>query len=86
MSFAGGHQHTFTNPAGLAFLLACFKEAPGAEALGSATGNFTWFRGYLWRLVACRACDAHLGWRYEGSTEPRVFFGLIRDGLTTRQR
>ncbi|OAN43967.1 hypothetical protein A6A04_08780 [Paramagnetospirillum marisnigri] len=83
MSLNGGHEHVFFNPAGLVFRVLCFRDAPGATAVGAASGVFTWFRGYLWRLCACRGCEAHLGWRYEGSAEPRIFFGLIKDALTT---
>lgn len=85
MSLNGGHEHVFFNPAGLVFRVLCFRDAPGAGAQGIASGAFSWFRGYLWRLAMCRACDAHLGWRYEGSAEPRVFFGLIKQALTTAQ-
>jgi hypothetical protein len=86
MSLNGGHEHVFFNPAGLVFRILCFREAPGAASQGPASGVFSWFRGYLWRLAVCRACDAHLGWRYEGGAEPRIFFGLIKDALTTTKR
>jgi len=86
MSLNGGHEHVFFNPAGLVFRVLCFREVPGAGTRGEASGLFTWFRGYLWRLASCLTCDAHLGWRYEGSAEPRVFFGLIRDCLTTKPK
>lgn len=84
MSLNGGFEHVFFNPAGIVFRILCFKEAPGAVAVGSASGQFTWFRGYLWRISACRSCDQHLGWRYEGTDKPRIFFGLIKDALTTQ--
>lgn len=84
MSINGGFEHVFFNPAGMVFRILCFKEAPGAVAVGAASGQFTWFRGYLWRICACRSCDQHLGWRYEGTGEPRIFFGLIKDALTTQ--
>ncbi|WP_239988599.1 cereblon family protein [Paramagnetospirillum kuznetsovii] len=79
----GDHEHVVFNPAGLLFRILCFRDATGAAADGAASGVFTWFSGYLWRLAACRACGAHLGWRYEGAAEPRIFFGLIKDMLTT---
>ena len=84
LSLNGGFEHVFFNPAGLVFRVLCFKEAPGAEARGAASGQFTWFRGYLWRLAMCQSCDLHLGWRYEGAEAPRIFFGLIKDALTTQ--
>ncbi len=85
MSLNGGHEHVVFNPAGLVFRVLCFRDAPGAGPQGVASGVFTWFQGYRWRLAMCRACDAHLGWRYEGSAEPRVFFGLIKEALTTEK-
>lgn len=84
MSMNGGFEHVFFNPAGIVFRVLCFKEAPGATAVGAASGQFTWFKGYLWRIAACTGCDLHLGWRFEGAEAPRVFFGLIKDSLTTR--
>ena len=86
MSHNGSHEHVVFNPAGLMFRVLCFRDAPGAGTQGPASGLFSWFPGYVWRLALCRACDAHLGWRYEGSAEPRIFFGLIRDALTTAKR
>lgn len=83
MAMNGGHEHVVFNPAGMVFRVVCFRDAPGATHQGAASGLFTWFRGYLWRLALCRACDAHLGWRYEGSDQPRIFFGLIKPALTT---
>lgn len=47
MAINGGFEHVFFNPAGIVFRVLCFKEAPGAIALGAASGQFTWFRGYL---------------------------------------
>jgi hypothetical protein len=83
MAMNGDHEHVFFNPAGLVFRVLCFRDAPGAAHQGAASGVFSWFRGYLWRIAVCRVCEAHLGWRYEGGAEPRIFFGLIKSALTT---
>lgn len=77
LSMNGAHEHVVFNPAGIVFRVACFKEAPGAIAIGAASGEFTWFKGWDWRMAACAGCNAHLGWRYEGDPAPQVFFGLI---------
>ncbi len=74
----GAHQHTFVNPAGVVFEVACFAEAEGALALGAPTRHFTWFAAYAWRYAHCGGCGAHLGWRFEG---PEPFWGLIRPRL-----
>lgn len=80
----GEHEHALVNPAGMAFQVACFRDAPGAVAVGNATSQFTWFSGYDWRIALCTGCDAHVGWMYEGSGSPAVFFGLIRTMLVER--
>jgi len=75
----GAHRHRFVNPAGMAFAIACYSDAPGTLTVGTATAEATWFAGYLWRFAVCRGCDAHLGWHYQGGSTP--FFGLIHDRL-----
>ncbi len=80
----GGHEHVVFNPAGAVFRVQCFQEAPGAVAVGSASGAFTWFRGYDWRMALCTGCNGHLGWMYEGAGAPAVFFGLVVQALTRR--
>ena len=82
MAVNAAHEHTVFNPAGILFKVLCFKEAPGVGASGEASGDFTWFKGYLWRIAFCRGCGAHLGWRFEGDGEPAVFFGLIKPKLS----
>jgi hypothetical protein len=74
----GDHEHVVFNPAGVVFRVLCFQEALSAEAVGEASDQFTWFRGFAWRIAVCRSCGGHLGWRYEGDG---VFFGLIADSL-----
>lgn len=81
---AGKHEHVLANPAGMMFRVVCFKDAPGAVAVGNATSQFTWFPGYDWRLALCTGCDTHVGWMYEGTGSPAVFFGLIRPMLVER--
>ena len=85
IALEGGHEHTFFNPAGLIFEVLCFKEAPGAFAIGRATGEFTWFPGYKWQIALCSGCRIHLGWRFVGSDRPPFFFGLIGPRLTTQK-
>lgn len=84
LAMNGTVDHVFFNPAGMVFRVACFTDAPGAVAVGSASPEFTWFRGYDWRIALCRGCSAHMGWMYEGSGAPAVFFGLIKPMLVER--
>jgi len=79
ISVNGSHRHTFVNPHGLMFEIGCFQAAPGCAHLGRATGEFTWFPGYQWRVAVCAGCLFHLGWRFVSSGTS--FHGLILDHL-----
>ena len=80
----GSHEHTFVNPAGIIWRIACFSRAGGCREAGSSTDEFTWFPGYRWKHALCAACGEHLGWSY-GSVGhaggPDAFWGLIPDKL-----
>ena len=82
ISMNGDHEHTVFNPAGRVFCVLCFSDAPGTAAIGEPSGEFTWFKGFDWRIALCLGCDTHIGWRFEGE---RVFFGLIKTKLTTQK-
>jgi hypothetical protein len=71
---SGAHRHIFVNPEGHVFEIGCFALADGVRPIGPAREFFSWFPGYPWRVVICRACNVHLGWSYG---EPSAFFGLI---------
>jgi hypothetical protein len=77
---AGAHAHERMNPAGIAFVIGCFREAPGCVVVGPASTDFTWFPPYAWRVALCSACLGHLGWAFVGA-DPS-FFGLILERLT----
>jgi hypothetical protein len=81
ISVQGGHEHRFTNPQGITYQIGCFREAAGCAAIGEATLEYTWFRGYAWRIALCAHCRAHLGWRFQ--TEGEYFHGLITGRLTS---
>jgi hypothetical protein len=76
------HEHTLFNPHGKVFRVVCFKEASGVADHGDFSDEFTWFKGYSWILGLCQGCGTHLGWRYQGASTPKVFFGLIKSKLT----
>jgi hypothetical protein len=77
----GGHEHRFTNPQGIRYHVGCFREAAGCAAAGEATAEYTWFKGYAWRIAYCTHCHAHLGWRFQSDAD--YFHGLIVDRLTS---
>ncbi|WP_421902598.1 cereblon family protein [Maridesulfovibrio sp.] len=73
------HEHSFFNPHGYVFQIRCFSAATGCATSGPPSDEFTWFAGYTWQISACSKCRAHLGWRFQSSTNS--FYGLIKDKL-----
>lgn len=78
ISVNGAHQHTFANPNGIIFDIGCYKTAPGCLNTGPFTDEFSWFKGYMWRVSICASCFTHLGWLFLSSGND-YFFGLITD-------
>jgi hypothetical protein len=78
MAVNGRHLHAFFNPAGIAFEIRCFRQAPGAAPQGEPSAEFTWFSGYRWQIALCTTCQSHLGWLF---TNGSVFYGLIATRL-----
>jgi hypothetical protein len=78
-SRGGQHLHTVFNPAGIVYEIGCFNQAPGCVAPGAASGEFSWFAGYSWRVAFCALCLEHLGWYFSGGEA--AFFGLIVNRL-----
>lgn len=79
IEMSGAHQHTFVNPSGVVFEVACFREAAGCAEVGDEDATFTWFPGWTWQIAVCGSCRAHLGWRFR--LAPDAFWGLIRTKL-----
>ncbi len=73
------HVHTFFNPAGLVYEIACFSQARGCVLHGRPTDEFSWFAGYTWKYAVCTTCLAHLGWFF--SSPEDAFYGLITSRL-----
>lgn len=75
----GEHVHLLVGGRGEVLKLRLFTDAPGALAVGSSQRGESpgGFGGYLWRPALCAACDTPLGWMYEGTGAPAVFFGLL---------
>jgi len=74
------HFHTFFNPAGLVFEIACFADAIGCRVEGVSSTHFSWFAGTNWQVAVCRNCQTHLGWFFQGQGMSS-FYGLIRNRL-----
>lgn len=79
IEMAGGHEHTFVNPHGIAFVIGCFVAAPGCIHLGATEEAFSWFPGYSWQVAACARCRSHVGWIYRLAGQQ--FHGLILAAL-----
>jgi len=77
----GGHEHRCTNPQGISYHIGCFRDAAGCAANGVATTEYTWFKGYAWRIAYCAHCHVHLGWRFQSDAD--YFHGLILARLTS---
>lgn len=82
----GSHAHVFANPGGLVFEIGCFQEAFGCRGEGPFVAEFSWFAGFAWQVAVCRACEAHLGWRYRPlSGAAPGFWGLILSRLSEEE-
>jgi hypothetical protein len=68
------HEHTFRNPFGISYHIACYSDAPGAIDLGTPSMVATWFPKYAWSFAQCGQCKSHIGWWFQG---PDKFVGLI---------
>ena len=79
----GAHRHTFANPHGIVFEIGCFSTAPGCGCAGPASYEFSWFKGFSWRIALCLLCLTHLGWLFS-STGDTGFYGLILDHLVDK--
>ncbi len=77
ISVNGQHEHAFFNPAGIAFEIRCFRQAPGCQIQDKPTTEFSWFDGYSWQYAGCTSCLAQLGWFFMSAENKDSFFGLI---------
>ncbi len=75
------HEHAFFNPAGIAFEIRCFRQAPGCLVEGEPTTEFSWFDGCSWQLAACSNCLGQLGWFFQTLGKKKSFFGLISNKI-----
>ena len=80
ISIQGSHRHTFANPHGIVFQIGCFRNVQGCGHVGPATSEWSWFKGYSWRILVCLMCLTHLGWMY-ASGRNESFSGLILDRI-----
>lgn len=76
----GAHQHVFANPHGIVYHIGCFRFASGCGYAGRPSDEFSWFKGYSWRVAVCGSCLFHLGWLFN-SQDRGSFTGLILDHL-----
>lgn len=61
----GRHQHIFSNPLGISYEIGCFSAANRCVNKGTASLEYTWFKGFIWRFALCSNCYAILGWFYQ---------------------
>ena len=75
----GAHNHSFANPHGIVFEIGCFRAVSGCSYSGDSSGEFTWFKGFHWKVAVCRSCISHLGWLFV--SRDQSFNGLILENL-----
>jgi hypothetical protein len=78
----GSHEHSFMNPSGIRFVVACFSGAPGCICDGEPSTVWTWFPGRSWQIALCKACGAHVGWSFEAPASS-PFYALIGDRIAS---
>jgi hypothetical protein len=78
----GSHEHSFMNPSGIRFVVACFRAAPGCDSHGEPSSVWTWFPGRAWQIALCKACGAHVGWSFQ-APETSPFHALIHDRIAS---
>jgi hypothetical protein len=76
----GSHEHSFMNPSGLRFVVACYAVAPGCVPDGAPSTVWTWFPGRAWQIALCSGCGVHLGWSFHAD-DTAPFHGLVRDRI-----
>ena len=80
ITIQGSHQHTFANPQGIIYQTGCFQNANGCSYTGPLTSEWSWFKGFDWRIAVCGICHTHLGWLF-ATAENEYFNGLILNRL-----
>ena len=80
IAMQGSHRHTFANPHGMVFDIACFRSVASCGYAGPPSNEFTWFKGFSWRIAVCGMCLTHLGWLFT-SGSGSSFHGLIRNRI-----
>ena len=75
------HQHTFANPHGQIFEIGCFQMAEGCGYIGQKTAEWSWFKGFSWKIAVCGKCLVQVGWIFISSKGLDNFHGLILERL-----
>ena len=79
-TIAGKHVHSYSNPAGYEFTIACYHKA-WCKITGRPTREWSWFAGYTWQYALCPQCQEHLGWFYHNQPNNSSFYGLILERI-----
>ncbi|MBW1898587.1 MAG: hypothetical protein JRI61_05950 [Deltaproteobacteria bacterium] len=78
---SGQHLHTFANPNGQIFEIGCFQMAEGCGHIGQQTAEWSWFKGFSWKVAVCGRCLVQMGWTFISSKGLDNFHGLILERL-----
>lgn len=80
----GKHVHSFVNPGGFEFTIACYRRA-WCKIMGLPMLEWSWFAPHTWQYALCPQCQEHLGWFYHDPAVNSSFYGLIIDRLILEQ-
>ena len=78
----GSHEHSFMNPSGIRFTVACFAAAPGCVPDGEPSDVWTWFPGRAWQIALCKTCRSHVGWSFHAPLAS-PFHALVSDRIAS---
>lgn len=73
--------HFFANPEGILFEILTLSWCQNLRDGSPSIWQDTWFAGYAWTVQYCSGCQMHMGWRYDGPSEPNRFYGIVRQRL-----
>src|SRR5688572_15867562 len=73
----GGPRHTFPNLGGVVFEIVTVDWSTNLVPASAPYAEWSWFPPYTWTVVLCAGCGTHLGWRYDATCDPPVFWALI---------
>ena len=86
--------HVFVNPSGISFRVFTARREEGGGggreengleiSPGAPISQHSWFDGYAWRNMGCKACGEGVGWVFTATqvgTKPSTFFAFTEESV-----